>query len=143
MRKIRGFPYLINENGKVIKLIRVIRNRAGALTYHPAKPLKPNLHNPRKYHRVTLYNGDIRKHLHVHRLVYEAFVGEIPKGYEVDHVDGDKNNNHYSNLEAVTASENVKRAYKLGLMIPKKGKLNGMHKSNRKCHTTELKAAII
>ena len=121
---------MIDQWGEVKKTIRLIRNRAGILYEVPAKSLKPNLHNPRKYHRVTLYNGNDRKHLHVHRLVYEAFVGEIPKGYEVDHIDGDKNNNHYSNLEAVTPSENVKRAYKLGLMIPKRGKLNGMYKSN-------------
>ncbi|NNU96185.1 HNH endonuclease signature motif containing protein [Anoxybacillus sp. EFIL] len=41
-------------------------------------------------------NSTIRKRLH--RYVWEYFHGEIPKGWHVHHVDGDKNNNHISNL---------------------------------------------
>jgi hypothetical protein len=38
-----------------------------------------------------------------------------------NHIDGNKLNNHISNLEWVTRSENTKHAYKLGLMRQKKG----------------------
>ena len=32
-------------------------------------------------------------------LVWEAFNGEIPEGYEVAHIDGDKTNNRLDNLK--------------------------------------------
>ena len=52
------------------------------------------------------------KHRMIHRLVWEAFNGEIPAGLQVDHVDGDKSNNALSNLRLVTASENTARYHK-------------------------------
>lgn len=49
-----------------------------------------------------------------HRLVYETFMGDIPKGMEIDHKDGDKHNNELTNLEVVTPEENIDRASKMG-----------------------------
>lgn len=49
-----------------------------------------------------------------HRLIVETFIGEIPKGMEVDHKDGNKHNNALSNLEIVTPEENIDRASKMG-----------------------------
>ena len=43
----------------------------------------------------------------VHRLVYETWVGPIPDGHHVDHIDGNPANNHVSNLRAVTAEQNI------------------------------------
>lgn len=43
----------------------------------------------------------------VHRLVWETFNGEIPDGYEIDHIDGNKQNNALSNLRCVTHTENM------------------------------------
>jgi len=48
----------------------------------------------------------------INRLVYMAFNGEIPEGYEVDHIDGDRFNNSIDNLQILTPAENsAKRAY--------------------------------
>lgn len=47
-------------------------------------------------------NSTIRKRLH--RYVWENEVGEIPKGYHVHHIDGDKSNNSIDNLALITAS---------------------------------------
>lgn len=44
---------------------------------------------------------------YVHRLVLQAFEGDGPEGYEVRHLDGDKTNNHISNLRYGTRSENM------------------------------------
>lgn len=44
----------------------------------------------------------------VHRLVAEAFLGKRPNGLVVDHIDRNKQNNHYTNLRYVTLSENSK-----------------------------------
>lgn len=37
----------------------------------------------------------------------EAWIGPIPKGYEVNHIDGNKKNNEVSNFEIVIKSENI------------------------------------
>ena len=42
-----------------------------------------------------------------HRLVAVTFLGPIPKGKEVNHKDGIKNNNVPENLEYMTRKENV------------------------------------
>lgn len=52
----------------------------------------------------------------VHRLVVKTFMGEIPKGLAVNHKDGNKRNNRLGNLEIVTYSENMKHAYRTGLI---------------------------
>ena len=43
----------------------------------------------------------------VHRMVYEAFKGEIPEGLEIDHIDRNKHNNSPDNLRVVTRAENI------------------------------------
>jgi hypothetical protein len=46
-----------------------------------------------------------------YRLVFGAFVGQIPDGWVVNHVNGDTQDNHFTNLAAVTHPENVARTY--------------------------------
>ena len=62
----------------------------------------------------------------IHKLVAIAFFGE--SDLHVNHIDGIKTNNKVSNLEYCTISENIKHAYNLGLIKPKKGSLNGNSK---------------
>ena len=50
--------------------------------------------------------GIATKIYHVHRLVVETFIGEIPDGMEVDHIDRDRSNNALNNLRIVTSSIN-------------------------------------
>lgn len=67
------------------------------------------------YMRVRLLSGTERKTYKVHRLVAEAFL-DNPNGLpEVNHRDGDKQNNHVSNLEWSTSSNNISHAYSAGL----------------------------
>ena len=44
----------------------------------------------------------------INRLVYSNLVGEIPKGYQIDHIDRNRKNNYPENLRLVTPSENNK-----------------------------------
>lgn len=53
---------------------------------------------------------------YVHRLVAAAFIGEIPQGMVVNHIDGDKTNNHVTNLEIITQSGNREHAARTGLL---------------------------
>lgn len=57
----------------------------------------------------------------VHRLVWETWMGEIPKGHWINHKDGVKENNNLENLECDTPSYNhchardtLKRKYARG-----------------------------
>lgn len=50
------------------------------------------------------------KTVRVHRIVAENFLGKIGKGMEIDHIDGNRNNNKLSNLRIVTHKENIKSA---------------------------------
>lgn len=66
------------------------------------------------YRRVWLYKP-VKKRMFVHRLVALAFCEGQDEGKVVNHKDGNKTNNHASNLEWVTHSENDLHAFRLGL----------------------------
>lgn len=66
------------------------------------------------YLTVVLFVNGTRKTQLVHQLVLKTFVGPRPKGYDSCHGDGDKSNNHLSNLRWDTRSENMKDLYRHG-----------------------------
>ena len=57
-----------------------------------------------------------RKTPRVHRVIYAAFNGGIDSGMQVDHIDGDKQNNSISNLRQLTNLQNCRafRSIKIG-----------------------------
>ena len=55
--------------------------------------------------------GMTRKTVKFHRLVAEAFLGEIPAGMHVNHKNGIKGDNRIDNLEIVTPSQNTKHGF--------------------------------
>lgn len=82
--------------------------RIRALNYKRTKQiviLKQTKHK-NGYYAVGLFKNNIHKTYKVHRLVWLTFKGEIPEGYEINHIDENKQNNCLSNLEYVTPSEN-------------------------------------
>lgn len=50
----------------------------------------------------------------VHILIYKTFVGEIPAGMVLDHINGIRDDNRLENLRCVTQSENMHNAQKNG-----------------------------
>lgn len=61
-------------------------------------------------HKVKLYGY----HYSVARLVYDTWNGEIIDGLMVLHKDGDRDNNHYSNLYLGTRADSQRAYAKLG-----------------------------
>ena len=68
------------------------------------------------YPFVGLWGENGKKQRYIHHLVSEAFIGTIPFGKEVNHKDGNKENNLADNLEYVTHAENLGHAAAAGFM---------------------------
>lgn len=77
--------------------------------------LKPSA-SPKGYLFLQLPNNGKKSTVIISRLVYSKYVGAIPDGYEINHIDGNKQNNHFTNLEAITHHENILHAVKIGLI---------------------------
>ena len=67
------------------------------------------------YAHVSLNKNGVQKSFLVHRLVAKAFIPNIDNKPEVNHLDGNKLNNHSTNLEWVTAQENQIHSVIIGL----------------------------
>ena len=61
---------------------------------------------------VGLYAGGQRpSNVKVHRLVAAAFIGPIPEGMQVNHINGVKHDNRVENLEIVTLADNIRHSF--------------------------------
>lgn len=65
-----------------------------------------------------------------HRFIWEHVNGRLSEGLQINHINGVKDDNRIENLEAVTPSENLKHAYRIGLSDAR-GEKNGRYKHGR------------
>lgn len=84
------------------------------------------------YPAVCLSKGGKHSTTHVHRIVASAFCSKPEDATQVNHIDGDKNNNRADNLEWCTAAENLQHAKESGLWAAPRGVDNGQSKLNEK-----------
>lgn len=101
MKPIKDFEdYLITEDG-------IVYNSKGiALSSKP---------HPKGYLVARLVKNKKRYHLLIHRLVALTYI-DNPLNYpQVNHKDGNKQNNHISNLEWCTNKQNIQHAIDNGL----------------------------
>ncbi len=73
-----------------------------------SRPLKPGMNNG--YLNIRLIANDKKKSIAVSRLVAKLFVDNPDNKNIVNHIDGNKLNNHYTNLEWTTQKENIRHA---------------------------------
>ena len=99
--------YLISDSGLVYSL----KNN---------KYVKPQK-NHRGYLRVGIYINGKAYRVSIHKMVINTFGPQQKENQQVDHKDGNKENNDIDNLEWVSPSENIRRAFKLGLKSAFKG----------------------
>lgn len=112
-----------------IKRKRIRRQRAAVTGTHRSEEVRQNISEGRRRHQrekgipfspyfrnAALYDREdgswgIRlrgKKGHSHaRHVYEKFYGEIPKGFVVHHIDGNKKNDRPKNLVALSRQEHI------------------------------------
>lgn len=105
--------YLISENGTIKrKEHKVIGKNGKEFT------LREKISYPHKgnngYYRVS-YAGK-RNYVHIMVALYFLENTNPKEKTQVNHIDGDKSNNHYSNLEWVTPKENGEHASKHNLI---------------------------
>lgn len=110
-RDIPGYEgyYQISSTCVVKGLKRIVARSDGGTTTRPEAILAQQT-NEWGYMTVGLNKNRKRKHMLVHRIMLLAFVGECPDGMEINHKNGNKNDNRLENLEYCTHSENQKHA---------------------------------
>ena len=102
-KKIPEFPnYLVSNLGRVCSIRNGIRE---------FKKLRP-CSGREEYLNVTLWDKGIKKKICIHNLVAKIFIGEVPEGYIVDHIDNNPFHNYVTNLQIITLKENTQKAAK-------------------------------
>lgn len=100
-RKIKSvdFLYEVNENGTILRNVKSKKQIKIFLDTH---------HSKSGYYAAFVSHKGKRKRLMIHKIVAECWLGDKPDGLEIDHIDRNTKNNHYSNLRYVTHSEQMK-----------------------------------
>ncbi len=81
--------------------------------------MKPQM--AKGYVRAQIMRAGKQERLLCHRLVWEAWMGPIPTGMQINHRNGIKTDNRLENLEVVTPQENTAHAMRHGLRIAHRG----------------------
>ena len=119
-KQIKGFEglYEITEFGDVFAMERTVTSGMNykCIRNYPRKE-KPQRFDRYGYKRVSLSKNGIVKTISVHRLVATTFIEGNSK-LTVNHIDGNKLNNHFSNLEWLSSRENLQHAFRTGLKKP-------------------------
>ena len=103
--KVNNIPLLCFSDGRIYRLpYKTKGNQKRKGTWASASI------NSSKYHVVKVSG----KTMQVHRILAMAFLDTYGETLEVDHIDGNRLNNHISNLRMVTHSQNCR-----GARIPK------------------------
>jgi hypothetical protein len=130
MKQFRDSRYWVTDDGKIFKYHppRVYKNKNGSIqkqvivkgkVYNGSErwyEMKPTLRRKTGYLAFNIQCPSLTSrgffNVSVHQMVAECYLGSCPVGYEVDHIDGNKSNNHISNLQYLTKEENILKSPK-------------------------------
>lgn len=104
-RKVKSlkFLYEVNENGTILRNVKSKKQLKIKLDFH---------HSEKGYYVSFVHFGGRKNpkivRVMIHKIVAECWLGDNPPGYEVDHINRNPHDNHYSNLRYVTKSEQMK-----------------------------------
>jgi hypothetical protein len=94
-----AFTYFVSNKGKIRRVLHV-----GII-------FKIKIYSHNGYEIVSLLRNDKKESCLLHRIIATTFIENPLNKPQVNHKDGKKSNNNVSNLEWVTAKENVNHAY--------------------------------
>ena len=107
----------MKEEWKAVKGVdNYLISNKGRIKHYTSKYGMRVLKNTNKkgdYLSVVLRGSNGNVSTRIHRLVAEYFIGEIPKGYQVHHKDGNKQNNCVDNLEILSPREHEQETRKM------------------------------
>lgn len=121
-KPITGYEgkYEVSNYGRVKNLPFVyVSGRNGNQTKEVPEGIRKTCISPKGYEQVVIRkNGDKRTVL-IHHLVWDAFGNATRNGIklQIDHIDGNKTNNHINNLQVLTAKENRRKSINRDLPI--------------------------
>lgn len=141
--------YAVSNFGNVRSEFRPVFSSSGKfINWREGRQLIP--FHSRKYLTVKFTNAGIERSFLIHRLVAKAFI-PIPEKYlqqgytwntlEVNHIDGNTENNFVNNLEWCTKRENMDHAVRTGLIPP--GKKGGSSPRARKVAMYDLEGNLV
>lgn len=126
---VKGFEgvYEISNHGRVRSVDRINVNSKGVTRTDKGKTLKL-VDRGNEYLFVSLSKNNKKYNFSIHIGVAVHFVPNPENKPEVNHKDGNKQNNHWTNLEWSTSSENSIHAYENNLRFATKGESHGLSK---------------
>jgi len=109
--ELKGYKSITNYND-----FYYINNKGKIYSFYLNKFMKPNLTDD-GYHTIMLGQRNKKKKHYIHRIVAELFLQKNNDKNKtvVNHIDGNKINNSFKNLEWCTPSENNKHCHETGL----------------------------
>ena len=93
------FLYEVNSNGTIFRNVKSKKQSKIVIDYH---------HSSAGYAKTMVNIKGKTKRVMIHRVVAECWLGPIPEGLQVDHIDRNSLNNNYHNLRYVNHSQQMK-----------------------------------
>jgi hypothetical protein len=106
--------YQISSFGRLKALPRKIITKNGVIRCYKER-IRDIYAKQTGYYGTPLNRDNGKKYILVHRLVAETFIPNPDNKPEINHIDGNKMNNNFANLEWVTSKENHLHAQRIGL----------------------------
>lgn len=107
-KRFRNTIYYVSNDGEVFS----------KFSNRKLKLMKRWINDRHFYYYVDVYLDHVQKHIFIHRMVYEVWVGVIPADMQVNHKDDNKINNNVDNLYVGTQKDNISDCIRNGHREP-------------------------
>lgn len=115
-KDIKGFEgyYQASSYGRIRSCDRYITEKTGKVNFLKSRILKNNIGDD-GYYKVVLQKYGKAYYFRVCRLIAQTFLENSGNKPQVNHIDGNKLNDHVTNLEWNTVQENITHSIQSGL----------------------------